>query len=194
MIRRTTWIVLAVFLVLVAGAFFMDKNKVSLVQTTPTPTLAAPILADWPLSTINRIELKQPKKNNVILQKSGDTWTSASLQAGQVDQGKVEQVVASLGTIQSLGTYNLSLTSGEVGLGTPSSTLILTATNGSKKTLKIGNLTLTESGYYAQMDADPKVLVLEKGAVDEIITPLQPDQLFIQPQILSTPGTPTTSP
>ncbi len=88
MIRRTTWIILGVFIVLLGLAWYLQRNKpAAAVQTTPTPERQ--YLFDIQESNIKKLEIANNQGQRVVLGRDASgVW---SLQDPKVDATDVAQ-------------------------------------------------------------------------------------------------------
>jgi hypothetical protein len=195
MLRRSTLILLGVCIILVIGAVLMDRSKVSFAPQTPTPTTEPLLFTNWPVgSATTRIELQSIENGAIILQRDAkNQWVPATLNGGQLDQGKIEEVLASLGSAKVIASPNVSGGASSVGLSQPSNILILTGQDGTKHTLKIGSTTPTGNGYYATLDNDSKIMVLEKSTIDDLLNNMNLEQLVVTPTPLPSPTVSVTN-
>ena len=76
MIRRTTWIVLIVFTVLLAATLFWQNSKLSESAEDLTPTSAVQFMLDLDEAAITGIEIVDGQGNAVALERNGEgVWS-----------------------------------------------------------------------------------------------------------------------
>jgi len=168
MIRRGTLIVLAIFVLLIGVTWYLEWSPAGKARVVGTPTATAyPSLLQLPSTEMMKIEFKDSNGTIGIKRNLNDTWSFDDEQNTPVDQGKVQQVLASLSGLQSLATLDTK-TLDAFGLVTANRTLTIQTSTKGTVVLKIGNITPTTSGYYVQIDNHPPVVV-DKTSLDEVL-------------------------
>ncbi len=167
MVRKQTWILLAVFAVLLAGMFYLQKNPLpSSGSTTPSPTSAAPVLQGWTSSDIVSMEFKDTHQGTTIQisQDAQGNWTLGP-DKKKVDTGLAEELRTQIAEFRPIAALPTGLQLQAIGLETPSRILSIRNKQGKQSELRIGNADPTDSGYYVQMDNQPPV-VIAKSTID----------------------------
>ncbi len=190
MIRRSTWIVLGVFVGLLALALLLPRLQESReAEATPTET---PYIVESLFNATDlvlvQIELASKEGQSLVLQRDlaqGD-WLVAGAEAGTTDvfaSGSLAGQILGLTIAQTLeNPPSLS----EMGLSAPAYTITMAQDTGEQIVLKIGNPIPTGGGYYAQVGIQQPV-VLNDLAVDSILA------VLAAPPLLPT-ATPTATP
>lgn len=181
MIRKQTWILLAVFALAVAFAVFMEKNPEFLQSDgdlTPSPTSQAMMLEGWQSNEITWIEF-QDDQNNVlrILQNPEGKWILDSDNGDAVNVGVVEEIRSQLTAAKTTVFLDPGYDLEVIGLSTPSSTIKIRNESGRESIILIGKTTPTQNGYYVKVD-DSAPAVVSKFAIEDIIGKLKRDQLI----------------
>ncbi len=194
MIRKGTWILIAVFAVLLAGAFYLQKNPMPAGggTATPSPTAEpAAFLAGWNTSDIVAIDLKEGQNSTIQLAQDEKGAWQLGAQKTPVDPGKVEQVRSEIVSMRPTRTLPTDFAREAAGLTNPARTLTIRNKSGQQVVMRIGNPTPTGTGYYMQVD-DQAPVVVAQGSVDGIVSPLT--SLVATPTPAATVSQPTATP
>jgi hypothetical protein len=192
MVRKSTWILLAIFVLALAAAIYMDREGISLQTGTATPTVPPNLFADINLGSLSKIAFQSAPTNsgdgiqgqsaNLTLQKGSENqWMFASLDGGTVDQGKVQQVISNLFTLAPSSQLDMTTPLDATGLNAPFATLTLTLADGSQHVLQIGNATTIGTGYYSRLNNEQRIIVLPKFSVEDLVSLLSVSALTLQP-------------
>jgi hypothetical protein len=172
MIRRST-VVYIVILLLLAGAYFYLKNREQPeadIAVTPEATLedieylftAADGVPTSIRITANSGEIVE------VARDAENVWKVILPIEAVAEQGSTEAAatqVTSMRILESIPDIDLDL----VGLSDPAYTLDITFNSGQERTIKVGVVTPTETGYYVQDAAGGDVLIVSKGSLDALI-------------------------
>jgi hypothetical protein len=194
MIRRSTIILLVVFVLAVGFAVIFQNSPLSKKQTTTTPTVQPALLANWPEAKISHIQITGNQEASFDLVRNPDqTWAFSSPQGRMVDQGKMEQFLAYLLDLQSQSNMDSTLSMSFLGLDSPNQIISIFDSAGVKQTVKIGKVTPIGTGYYVQLDNNQPIVV-DKTAVDYMLELAKIDSLIIITPIPSLVSTVTPVP
>lgn len=187
MVKKQTWVLLAVFLVLAGIALFLKYNPKGIASekdATPLPT-------DIP------IEYLIPKQESVAsltissrggeivgLEARGGKWVGIKPVEAEADQASVGEAISQLTAITVLA--HLDLRPEDTGLLSPANTIVVGFSDGTSMKVQIGDATPTKTGYYARKE-DGSILVVDKYGVDALLN------LLISPPFEDTP-TPSPAP
>lgn len=189
MIRKQTWILLAIFAVLVALAIYLQRNPVaSPVDLTPSPTSQSVMLSGWVSSEIVWIEYKDNLGSSIQLEETQSQNWQMQPDGVPIDLGKVEEIRTQILDASVLAILDPGFNLDTVGLVNPTGMLTISNAQGKQTTIKIGDLTPTESGYYVIVDSEaPKVV--SRYAIEAFLELLQKNSLLSYtptPEITST--------
>jgi hypothetical protein len=182
MIRRPTWIVIGIFLILLLVFVLYQRDIFTFQEEEPTPTvLESRTLFDIDGEDIQGLLIVEAQGNIVHIEKDeGGEWVLREPTAEATDIGAVESTLNQLLTLRVLSTL-FEIPSLEVlGLVSPTYTLTIYFVDGNSQIYQVGVLTPTESGYYLQ-DRNGVVLVVDKFGMETVLNLLE------QPPILATP-------
>lgn len=169
MIRRSTAVVVVVFLLALGALLFLRQNPSLLQSATPTPqaTPFSKLLTEWKEADISQAVLQRSVGGTTTLTRNPDgSWTNAA--AGTVAPGKVEQLLSELLATNILVQMSADTKLEDLKLVTPGQIIVLRDNTGRQTTIKVGGMTPTESGYYVMMDEDTPVVV-SKYAIEAVL-------------------------
>lgn len=170
MIRRST-VVYIVLLLALAGAYYYlnNRNKTADIALTVEPSSQAQAYlftaADGTPSSI-LIESKAGQAVE-IARGADNAWTLKQPIEAKADQGAAEAAASQITTMSILDTVP-EIDPKIVGLERPDYVLTVKFTNGVERTVDIGVITPTESGYYVR-DPAGKVLIVSRSAIDSLL-------------------------
>jgi len=205
MIRRSTWILLAVFALGLALVFYTQKNP-GVLGTTGTPTATAmPKLAfDLPWEVVTSITYIDAQGGKLELRRNvGGAWELAGAPQDIVNQGAVMQAYTSLTGLSTLNSLDPATQLEALGLSAQSQSITLKDAANHQQVLHIGDQAPTGSGYYVQLDAAPPVVV-SRYALEDVLQNLKPENIKagtpapqgeqqpVVPTATVVPATPTT--
>ena len=182
MIRRST-IVYIVLLLVLAGVYYYLNNREQPAEieltAEPSSEVAQEYLftAEEGIPTSIRIESKSGETVEVA-RGEDNAWTLIQPVEAEADQGASEAAASQVTTMRILDTVP-DLDPGIIGLDDPEYILNLKFTSGGQRTVDVGVITPTESGYYVR-DAD-KIVIVSRSAIDSLLG------LLTNPPYLETP-------
>jgi hypothetical protein len=192
MIRRSTWILLVVFIVLVAGTYYWQRNKsekeAQQAQITPTVQVMQSLF-DLTDKIVDQIAFVGPEGSTLILQLDTATqaWSVMDVPAEEADQTLIQTGAEQLFALNVATTFSAPPPLEQLGLDLPAYRIMLHTEDGSNIVLRVGDMTPTGSGYYVQVDSQPPVVVTKSG-LDTVLN------LLKNPPLLPTPTPEATSP
>lgn len=188
MIRRST-VVYIVILLALAGTYYLLNNRAeSAVDLTVTPE-ATPeevkylFTAEDGEPTSIRIESRTGEVVEVA-RDADNAWRVIMPFEGAAEQGATEAAASQITTmrvLESIPSIDLDL----VGVRVPDYILNVEFSNAKERTLKVGVVTPTESGYYVQDASGGDVFIVSKSSLDSLL-----GMLTVPPYL----ETPTPSP
>ena len=197
MIRRNTWIILAVFVILVGVAWYLQRDGGSTeAQATSTPQPA--LLEGVEAGQIRELKIQDNQGQTVVLeQPSTGDWKLVEPQAEATDVAKVQSAVDQLLTLDVIDQIATPPPAEATGLGQPAYTISLQLDGGRQIVVNVGSTTPIENGYYVQIDQG-QVYVVQQFGVDGVVglldePPIQPTPIpTTQPAATSEPGSDAT--
>ena len=191
MISRST-VVYIIILLIVAGAYFYlkydrapDEENV-LITPEATEQITYLFIAEEGIPTSIQIESKAGDIVEVA-RDANNAWTLKSPIEAKAEQGASEAAASQITTMRVLDKVQ-DLDPKIVGLDPPEYSLTVKFNNGVERTVHIGVVTPSESGYYVQEASGRDVSIVSKSAIDALLL------LLTSPPYLetSTPSSSTT--
>jgi hypothetical protein len=156
--------------VLVGAYYYLNhRNKTADIALTAEPSLQAPTyLFNAQDGTPSSIRIESKAGQTVEIARGADNaWAMNQPIATKADQAAAEAAATQLTSMSILDTVpdvDLKI----VGLETPEYVLTVKFANGVERTVDIGVVTPTESGYYVR-NAQNKVVIVSKSAIDALL-------------------------
>ena len=171
MIRRST-VVYIVLLLALAGAYYYlnNRSKTANIELTTEPSSAVTqaYLFTADEGTPTSIQIASKNGDTVEVARGSDNaWTLIQPIEAKADQAAVEAAATQITSISILDTVP-EVDPKIVGLETPEGVLTVNFTKGGERTVDIGVITPTESGYYVR-SPDGKVVIVSKSAIDSLL-------------------------
>lgn len=172
MIKRSTWIVLAVFIALLGLLWLLEWSPAAPARksrVTPAATRQPALLQGINSANILRIQIQTTDGVLIAVSRGGDkTWAYEQAGGSPVDPGKVEELLSVLLSLRPQTSVDPSVTLDAVGLtGQP---LIITLNDAAAQlyTFKFGRQTAINSGYYVSLN-DQSPVVVSNDAMEPVI-------------------------
>jgi hypothetical protein len=183
MIRRST-IVYLVLLLAVVGAYYYLNNREKPAETEGTatvePTTEVSYLFSAEVGTPSSIRMEAKSGEAVeVVRDAENAWMVIQPIEGKAEPGSAEAAASQLTTIRILD-HVPDIDPKIIGLEVPEYVLTIKFTDKLERTVDIGSVTPSESGYYVR-DPDGKIVIVSRDAIDSLLGLLQ------NPPYLETP-------
>jgi hypothetical protein len=191
MIKRNTWILLGIFVFVLAFAiYYQNAPKKAAVSATPTPGTTA-VFQNVDEKSINTLRIEDTSGKAVALGRdSTGVWVVTEPKGGPTDVTQAETAVSQLLALQNIASLDPSSDLGIFGLSKPSYTVTITMNGGAKYVLLIGDVTPTQNGYYVRLNQGSPDIV-NKDSVDAMLGMLTKPP-FVATPTSATSGTPVS--
>lgn len=178
--KRSTWIVLVTFLALVGLTLYLNQKEPAVEEVEVTPTAMVEYLFTETDGLPTSIDIQKDNGEQVAIARN-DTgeWVLKQPIETKADQGSAEAAASQLTSLRIVSRPEVA--PADVGLIQPTYIMTVELTGGVLKTVRIGNLTPTESGYYTNVNNSTEVLIVSKTGLDSLLT------LVESPPYISTP-------
>lgn len=177
MLRKSTIIVLVLFVALVGLALFMQSRPQSSASATPSPSPQPLLLGSLAVEDITGVRMVQEGEETLRLSLGTDqVWRVGAQADTKVDVGKVERLRAELVSVRVIRSLDTQPTDGglsEFGLEPPAAVLVISTKQGQTITLNTGAQAPTGAGTYVQVVEQTSPVLVSSGAVDAIIAAAQ---------------------
>ena len=167
MIRRSTWVLLILFAILLAGALFWQRSQDEKATEEPTPTTPAMLLG-LDVIQIRDIQIENAQGERLLLRRvGGGSWIMTEPERQSLDTQIMSEKLNQLALMSPLSMLSDPPPAGQIGLENPSYTITVTDESNQDHILEVGAETPTQSGYYIQLNED--VYVVSKFTIDELV-------------------------
>lgn len=191
MVKRSTWILLAILALAVGAYFLIQKQSSKSKSATPTAT-GSSYLITKAYGVLQSLRISDNKGNNFQMQRDlSKSWVITAPTSGAADQGLASAAETQVGSLSIVTTLKTPPDLGTLGLKVPTDILDLGFVNGADHKIEVGNLTPTSSGYYVRFDGG-KIYVIEKSGIEAILNLLTAPPFPATATPVVTPETTTT--
>jgi hypothetical protein len=182
MVKRQTWILLALFLALAGFAIYQKYNPAAEKtdkNATPSATFA-PVEFLFPADEgdVTSLSIENSTGEIVRLELQNKVWMLSEPLEAKADPASVGAAVAQVSALTVIS--HLKLDAAAAGLTSPAHTVTVGYDNGKSFTVQIGDEIPTNTGYYARKE-DGSILVINKEGMDALLN------LLVSPPFLETP-------
>ena len=182
MIRRSTVVYITVLLALGAVYYYLNnREQPTDVEVTPVSTEEISYLFKAEDGIPTRIQIESSTGEAVeVARNAGNAWALVQPVEADAEQGSAEAAASQLTTMCILERIS-NVDSELVGLAEPEYILTAGFDNGIERTLHIGVVTPSESGYYVQESSGGEVFIVSRSAVEALL------RLLTNPPYAQTP-------
>jgi hypothetical protein len=180
--KRSTWIVLVVFLALVGFMLYLNqKEPAASEELEATPVVPAEFLFAETDGLPTSIDITSQTGEQVHIERNAaGAWVLKQPIETEANQGAAEAAASQLTALRIVSRPEVA--PAEAGLAQPSYVMTVELTGGTVKVVRIGDLTPTNSGYYSSVNASNEVLIVSKTGLDALLT------LVMSPPYANTPA------
>jgi hypothetical protein len=183
MIRRSTVVYIVLLLVLAGAYYYLNNREPSAdIELTVEPTSEASYLFTAEEGTPTSIRIESKTGETIEVTRGEDNaWALTQPDEAKADQAAAEAAASQITTMRIVDTVP-DVDPGIVGLEDPEYVLTIQFTSGEERTVDVGVITPSESGYYVR-DAE-EVIIVSRSAIDSLLG------LLTNPPYLETPTPP----
>jgi hypothetical protein len=176
--KRSTLVVLVIFLTLVGLLLYLNQNEPAEEETEIATAEPLEFLFSDSDGLPTSIDIKNDAGDQVVIfRNEAGLWAldqpieTEAPQGGEADQASAEAAASQLTTLRIESKPEVDPEA--AGLDQPSYTLTVEMTGGTEKSVRIGDLTPTEIGYYASIDDSNEVLIINRTGLDALLTMIE---------------------
>ncbi|HQP08871.1 MAG TPA: DUF4340 domain-containing protein [Anaerolineaceae bacterium] len=163
MIKKSTWIIIIVFLVLVVAMLLIEKYPVGPFLGDPTSTPQPVIIESIDFTQVTKIQITSDS-STVELEKTDGTWFVIGENVTKASPEKVDELIYIMEYLDSKASLDPNTPMDTLGLSNPNQVINLETGNGAIYSVSIGSETPTGSGYYAQLNGGtPQIISFYAG-------------------------------
>lgn len=187
--RTGTWIAILLLAVLIAGAYYLNQNKLPGAESEATASDETAFIFD-PASTATQIEVQPAEGKSVKITRGEDgVWRLENPIEAEANQALAEAAATQITALKILNTIDADPSI--FGFDTPSYRITITFKDGKTQILEVGDATPTNNGYYVRVDSE-RMMIASLSGIDAITS------MVISPPYLNTPAplpaTPSAAP
>jgi len=180
MVRRSTLLVVILFMVLLAVLFYWQRTQDDVQEATPTPASAA--VFDIESANINGLRLEDINGSFLIVERDETGgWTLVEPRVEDVDVAAIDNAISQLLSANIQTTLNDPPAMADLGLDPPIFKVLIVLDDGSQALINVGKEAPTGAGYYVLTD-DRKVIVVSTFSLQAML------DLLVFPPIALTPA------
>lgn len=151
MLRRSTWVILILAVVLVAATIYWQRTRESrelTVEATPT-AVGEQLEFGFSSAQVSEAVIQDAEGNTVVLERGADgAWAVVRPKVERTDSQKVENALMQFLQPQTVSEINAQTALSDLGLDPPAYLVLLRLDDGREVVVNIGKVTPTGSGYY----------------------------------------------
>jgi hypothetical protein len=159
--RTGTWVAILVLAVVVAIAYYLNRNAETAAEADITPTAEAQFVFDSS-KIVKSIEVQPAEGQTAAIERNADNdWVLTQPDKVKADPALAEAAASQLTALK----INQDITGDPsiFGLDTPEYTIKVTFDDGTSHTLEVGDNTPTNNGYYVRLDKKDMMIVSLSG-------------------------------
>jgi len=170
MIRRSTVVYIIVLLVVLGAFFFLrNRNQTKDISATPETTAQVSYLFTPDQGVPTSILIKSKTGETVELARNAkNAWELTQPTKAAAEQSASEAAASQITMLRILERIP-KIDEGLVGLKDPAYVMTVQFDNSTERTVRIGVVTPTESGYYVQDASGGDVLIVTKSSIDALL-------------------------
>ncbi len=196
MIRRSTWITLALFIVLAGAAYGATRYKNQHGQADTTPSATPIEIATFTMNDVVGVEIHGPDQTVILRRPDPKAEWQVVQPAPQgnefADQQRITSALYSLAAPSVLTTLDATSDLHTLGLDKPTYIIKVRLKDGKTWQMNVGNETPIQSGYYAQVGQ--QIVVVDKYTLSNVLDLLQTPPLATPIPTPTQAATPTSTP
>jgi hypothetical protein len=168
MVKRSTWLLLAILALAIGAYYFLMKHPSKTTEPTPTAT-ANSILLTQADGVLQSLSIYDQGGNTFQMQRDlSKIWVIIAPTSGVADQALADAAESQISALRVVTMLETQTDPSSIGLASPVDTLVVSFANGTSHKIEIGNMTPTGSGYYVRYD-DEKIYVISQSGIDAIL-------------------------
>ena len=183
--KRSTVIVLVIFLALVSLMLYLNQKDPETEETATTPAAPIEFLFSDSDGLPTSIDIKSKDGEQTVLARNeAGAWVLKKPTETEADQASAEAAASQITSLRI--ESKLEVAPEAAGLVLASYTLTVETSSGTIKTVRIGDLAPTGVGYYALISGSDETLIISQAGLDALLTLLESPPYINEPET-STP-------
>jgi hypothetical protein len=163
MIKRPTWILLSILVVVLIGAWLIQASPFGK-KVEPTPTTSLGSLFKLEANPIIACKITDNTGKTVAIARDANgNWILTDPAGLEADTDRIQTAINRAQSMSIIMQFDPAPDLTVIGLNPPVYQIQATFADGTQQTAMIGNLTTTGSGYYGQLEGGPVLLINQYG-------------------------------
>jgi hypothetical protein len=184
MVRRTTWVLLIIFSLLLGFAWLFQRYQTNKADNIATlaPTDELTNIYNLVEKQVNEVSIMDSRGDKIVFTRNSgsEQWSIADIPSEQADSFQIESTLAQLFSIKAQETLTQTPPLDAIGLNIPGYSIIIKTVEGESIITYVGSLTPIENGYYIRVNSGP-VVISDKVVLGDVIN------MLANPPIAATP-------
>jgi hypothetical protein len=185
--KRPTWVLLVILFALIALMAILNRERNLALIDESTPVQPVDFLINETDGLPVRIAIsRSDNKQMILVRNTNSNWVLEKPTRAEADQGLAEAAATQLTSLRIISYPAVPLAA--AGLDPAAYDLSIELSGGSTKQVRIGDLTPTNSGYYASIVGDPAVFILDQAGTLSLLNLLETPPYLETPSPTIVPG------
>jgi hypothetical protein len=185
--KRPTWVLLVILFALIALMAILNRERNLALIGESTPVQPVDFLINETDGLPVRIAIsRSDNKQMILVRNTNSNWVLEKPTRAEADQGLAEAAATQLTSLRIISYPAVPLAA--AGLDPAAYDLSIELSGGSTKQVRIGDLTPTNSGYYASIVGDPAVFILDQAGTLSLLNLLETPPYLETPSPTIVPG------
>lgn len=166
--KRTTWVLLIIFLLLVGLMVCLNRQESSQADAQITPIATVEYLFSDSDGLPTGLEIRSANGKQVSIERNETgAWVLKQPVETEADQGSVEAAMSQLTTLR-IGSKP-AVDPIDVGLDSPSYIIVVRFTGGIERSVSIGDPAPSGNGYYTREDGKEEIYLISQTSIDALL-------------------------
>ncbi|HRJ75455.1 MAG TPA: DUF4340 domain-containing protein [Anaerolineales bacterium] len=159
--RTGTWVTILVLAVVIAIAYYLNRNAETTTEAEITPTVEAQFVFDS-TKIVKSIEVQPAEGQTIAIERNAENvWVLTQPDAVEADPALAEAAASQLSALRI--SDEIDGDPSIFGLDAPTYIITVTFDDGTSNTLEVGDSTPTNNGYYVRLDGQDMLIVSLSG-------------------------------
>jgi len=168
MMRRNTQVILVIFLLLTAAAYYLQKNPIESGKDEATPRPEAVQVTNFPKADIRLLTVENAEGEKVVISQdpeSGWMLEEPETAVERVDAAAINNAAKSLARWKELASIDMISDFKLVGLKQPAFTITVELEGGDTVVITVGDMNVTSTGFYVRVGERSPQLVASQDVL-----------------------------
>jgi hypothetical protein len=198
--RRSTIILVVIFIALAGYAYYIQSRNPAASQASATPSPTHATVFNFLTDNVVNFQVSDlHQKQTVAVTRRGQDWHMEQPKDSATDPVRIGDALATIANLDAARVLTDTTDLSAYGLVTPTIHVRVTMSDTTQSLLQIGDTTLDKSDYYALKGGDKQVYLISSSTVDTLrnyldLPPYPPTPTLTPLPSLTPSTTPTVTP